>query len=56
MTAPLPYPCLPSCPHQQVLHLYNNPLEFLPEISPCASLRHLSVANLRCAALPGGQQ
>jgi Leucine-rich repeat (LRR) protein len=31
----------------KVLHMYNNPLEFLPEIAPCKQLRHLSVANLR---------
>jgi hypothetical protein len=52
---PLPPPrpaCASSRPPTwlQVLHLYNNPLEFLPEFSPCLELRHLSVANLRCAA------
>lgn len=31
----------------KVLHMYNNPLDFLPEIAPCKQLRHLSVANLR---------
>eukprot|EP00887_Chlorella_sp_A99_P000219 scaffold13.g219.t1 len=43
----LNFGCLPRL---QVLHLYNNPLEFLPEISPCHQLRHLSVANLRVTA------
>ncbi len=28
------------------LQLYANPLEFLPELSPCTSLRHLSLANV----------
>lgn len=40
-------------PQLQVLHLYNNPLEFLPEFSPCLELRHLSVANLRVTATAG---
>ncbi|KAL4853631.1 Phospholipase A I [Chlorella vulgaris] len=35
-----------------VLHLYDNPLEFLPEISPCNRLHHLTVANLRVTADP----
>jgi hypothetical protein len=30
------------------LQLFANPLEFLPELSPCTSLRHLSLANVRC--------
>ena len=38
---------LPPFPPLSELHLYDNPLEFLPEISPCARLRHLTVANLR---------
>ena len=29
------------------LQLFANPLEFLPELSPCASLRHLSLVNVR---------
>ena len=29
------------------LQLFSNPLEFLPELSPCTSLRHLSLANVR---------
>ena len=29
------------------LQLFANPLEFLPELSPCTSLRHLSLANVR---------
>ena len=29
------------------LRLFANPLEFLPEILPCANLRHLSLANVR---------
>lgn len=28
------------------LQLYGNPLEFLPELSPCTELRHLSLANV----------
>ena len=32
------------------LQLYGNPLEFLPELSPCTNLRHLSLANVRIAA------
>ncbi|EFN59236.1 hypothetical protein CHLNCDRAFT_138222 [Chlorella variabilis] len=35
-----------------VLHLYDNPLEFLPEISPCGHLHHITVANLRVTADP----
>ncbi|XP_024394241.1 phospholipase A I isoform X2 [Physcomitrium patens] len=31
----------------RVLRLFGNPLEFLPEIIPCANLRHLSLANVR---------
>ncbi|BDA47659.1 probable calcium-independent phospholipase A2-gamma at C-terminar half [Coccomyxa sp. Obi] len=34
------------------LQLYANPLEFLPELSPCTSLRHLSLANVRIRADP----
>ena len=30
--------------------LYGNPLEVLPELSPCASLRHISLANARISA------
>jgi hypothetical protein len=37
-------------PRLAVLHLFNNPLEFLPEIAPCGELRDLSVANLRVSA------
>ena len=36
--------------HLESLQLYGNPLEFLPELSPCTSLRHLSLANVRIAA------
>ena len=32
------------------LQLYGNPLEFLPELSPCTNLRHLSLANVRISA------
>lgn len=32
------------------VQLYGNPLELLPELSPCASLRHLSLANVRISA------
>ena len=32
------------------LQLYGNPLQFLPELSPCTNLRHLSLANVRIAA------
>lgn len=31
----------------RVLRLFGNPLEFFPEILPCQSLRHLSLANVR---------
>ncbi|KAG6554512.1 hypothetical protein Mapa_003891 [Marchantia paleacea] len=34
----------------QVLRLFGNPLEFLPEILPCTKLRHLSLANVRIEA------
>ena len=30
--------------------LYGNPLEVLPELSPCVSLRHLSLANARISS------
>ncbi|PRW58490.1 phospholipase A I isoform X1 isoform A [Chlorella sorokiniana] len=39
-----------SLRHLSVLHLYDNPLDFLPEISPCSELTHLTVANLRITA------
>ena len=29
------------------LQLFGNPLEYLPELSPCTELRHLSLANVR---------
>lgn len=32
------------------LNLFGNPLDFLPELSPCTSLRHLSLANVRISA------
>ena len=32
------------------LQLYGNPLEYLPELSPCTNLRRLSLANVRIAA------
>lgn len=32
------------------LQLYGNPLEFLPELTPCAHLRSLSLANVRIMA------
>lgn len=34
----------------QVLRLFGNPLEFLPEILPLHKLRHLSLANIRIEA------
>ncbi|XP_050233000.1 phospholipase A I isoform X2 [Mercurialis annua] len=34
----------------QILRLFGNPLEFLPEILPLRKLRHLSVANIRIVA------
>ncbi|PON38399.1 Patatin-related protein [Parasponia andersonii] len=34
----------------QVLRLFGNPLEFLPEILPLHRLRHLSLANIRIVA------
>ena len=39
-----------SLKHLKVLHMSGNPLEFLPEISPCHLLRSLTVANLRVSA------
>ena len=39
-----------------MLHLYDNPLEFLPEISPCAALLHLTVANMRITSDAGYSQ
>ena len=32
--------------HLRSLQLYGNPLEFLPELSPCTALRLLSLANV----------
>jgi hypothetical protein len=32
------------------LQLSGNPIEFLPELSPCVHLRHLTLANVRLAA------
>ncbi|XP_038690686.1 phospholipase A I isoform X2 [Tripterygium wilfordii] len=34
----------------QILRLFGNPLEFLPEILPLQKLRHLSLANIRIVA------
>ena len=34
----------------QVLRLFGNPLEFLPEILPLHKLRHLTLANIRIVA------
>ncbi|WCJ20245.1 Phospholipase A I [Euphorbia peplus] len=34
----------------QILRLFGNPLEFLPEILPLRKLRHLSLANMRIVA------
>ena len=34
----------------QSLQLFGNPLDFLPELSPCTDLRHLSLANVRISA------
>lgn len=34
----------------QVLKLFGNPLEFLPEILPLHKLRHLTLANIRIVA------
>lgn len=39
-----------------VLHLYDNPLEFLPEISPCSRLQHLTVANLCVTSDPAHRE
>jgi len=33
----------------RALQLFGNPLEFLPELSPCTALRYLSLANVRPA-------
>ena len=33
--------------HLRALQLFGNPLEFLPELSPCTALRYLSLANVR---------
>jgi len=33
----------------RALQLFGNPLEFLPELSPCTALRYLSLANARPA-------
>lgn len=43
-------PCYGFLLPRSVLHLYDNPLDFLPEISPCSELTHLTVANLRITA------
>lgn len=32
------------------LQLFGNPLEYLPELSHCTALRHLSLANVRISA------
>ncbi len=34
----------------RALHLFGNPLQFLPELTPCTQLRHLSLANVRITA------
>jgi Leucine-rich repeat (LRR) protein len=34
----------------QILKLFGNPLEFLPEILPLHKLRHLSLANMKIEA------
>ena len=34
----------------QILRLFGNPLEFLPEILPLRKLRHFSFANIRIEA------
>lgn len=34
----------------EVLRLFGNPLEFLPEILPLHKLRHLSLANIKIVA------
>lgn len=34
----------------RALHLFGNPLQFLPELTPCSQLRHLSLANVRITA------
>lgn len=34
----------------QSLQLYGNPLDYLPELSHCAALRSLSLANVRIMA------
>ena len=43
----LPSPSTSSLLDLRVLRLFGNPLEFFPEILPCQSLRHLSLANVR---------
>jgi hypothetical protein len=43
-------------PRLRALRLYNNPLEYLPEIAPCRALRELTVANLRVRADAGYQK
>jgi len=37
-------------PGFHTLQLFGNPLDYLPELSPCTSLRSLSVANVRIMA------
>ena len=37
---------LRSLAHLRSLQLFGNPLDFLPELTPCSSLRHLSLANV----------
>ena len=32
------------------LQLFGNPLDYLPELSHCTALRHLSLANVRISA------
>lgn len=36
----------------RVLRLFGNPLEYFPEIIPCRSLRHLSLANVTIKSDP----
>ncbi|KAK9839624.1 hypothetical protein WJX81_001442 [Elliptochloris bilobata] len=41
---------LRSLAQLRALQLFGNPLEFLPELSPCTALRYLSLANVRMRA------
>ena len=47
----MPVMDLRSLSHLHSLQLWGNPLEFVPELSPCTALRSLSLVNVNPLAL-----